>query len=223
MFLFMKKIFKSIQWKDHLINFIVVVVGVTLAFYLSNRKASSDQKELELSSLRSMVSDLKSDIAVLIESTDTLQVMKDHLQQTVNTIMLGQSPDNLGKSIGILYVQLPFIPNDNTYQSLVTSGKLDVLTDFEMRKQITDLYHNHYQTIKIIDELSSAQKNTLVFPYLMNLNPLDIKTVNIKEAAFINTNLFTLYYLTQKLDYDKKALEKAIKLKESIERKLSQD
>ncbi|MCB0488842.1 MAG: DUF6090 family protein [Cyclobacteriaceae bacterium] len=219
----MRNFFKSIQWKDHLINFIVVVVGVTLAFYLSNRKASSDQRALELSSLRSIVSDLASDIAILTESTDTLQVMKDQLQQTVNTIMSGKTLENPSQSIGVLYVQLPFIPNDNTYQSLVTSGKLDVIENFEMRKQITDLYHNHYQTIKIIDELSSAQKNTLVFPYLMNLNPLDMKSVDVKEPAFINANLFSLYYLTQKLEYDKQALEKAIKLKESIEQKISKE
>lgn len=219
----MRNFFKSIQWRDHLINFIVVVVGVTLAFYLSNRKASSDQRALELSSLRSIVSDLESDIADLKGSTDTLKVMKDQLEQAVNTIMSGQSLENPGQSIGVLYVQLPFIPNDNTYQSLLTSGKLDVIEDFEIRKQITDLYHSHYQTIKIIDELSSAQKNTLVFPYLMNVNPLDLKSVDVKEPAFINANLFTLYYLTQKLDYDKKALEKAIALKGSIERKLNEE
>ncbi len=218
----MKNFFSSIQWKDHLINFIAVMVGVTIAFYLSNRKESSDREKLEKSSLESVIQDLDRDIAFLTQSTDTLTALKGKLKIVVDKLMANVALENADESFGILFVQLPFIPSDNTYQSLLASGKLDVIEDFSLRKQMTDLYHQHYQVIKIIDQLSSQQKNTLIYPYLMRINPLNIAGIDTKDPAFINANLFSYYYLTQKIQYDTLALESARRLRQSVNLKLKE-
>lgn len=218
----MKNFFSSIQWKDHLINFIAVMVGVTIAFYLSNRKESSDREKLEKSSLESVIQDLDRDIAFLTQSTDTLTALKGKLKIVVDKLMANVALENADESFGILFVQLPFIPSDNTYQSLLASGKLDVIEDFSLRKQMTDLYHQQYQIIKIIDQLSSQQKNTLIYPYLMRINPLNIAGIDTKDPAFINANLFSYYYLTQKIQYDTLALESARRLRQSVNLKLKE-
>jgi len=219
----MKKFFSSINWRDHFINFLVVIVGVTIAFYLSNRKERTEQAQLERNSLESIVVDLNNDIEFLTASTDTLQTLKSKLQHFVGDLMAGQATrDSLFEYISIQYVQLPFFPSDNTYQSLVVSGKLDVISDFELRKQLTELYHRHYQTIKLVDELSSQQKNQLILPYLMTLNHGRPQSINIYEPSFVNTNMYSLYYLTQKLTLDSVALESAINLRASINIKLKE-
>lgn len=219
----MKKFFSSINWKDHLINFVVVIVGVTIAFYLSNRKEGMEKVQLEKSSLVSIVTDLDEDIEFLKASTDTLQILKNKLGNFVNDLMTGQATrDSLFEYISIQYVQLPFFPQDNTYQSLVASGKLDVIADFELRKQLTELYHRHYQTIKLVDEMSAQQKNQLILPYLMTLNHGRPQTIDISDPSFVNTNMYSLYYLRQKLALDSVALNSAIELRSKINIKLKE-
>lgn len=219
----MKKFFSSINWKDHLINFVVVIVGVTIAFYLSNRKEGMEKVQLEKSSLASIVTDLDEDIEFLKASTDTLKILKSRIGNFVNDLMTGQAArDSLFEYISIQYVQLPFFPQDNTYQSLVASGKLDVIADFELRKQLTELYHRHYQTIKLVDEMSAQQKNQLILPYLMTLNHGHPQSIDISDPSFVNSNMYSLYYLTQKLTLDSVALNSAIELKSKINIKLKE-
>jgi len=217
----MRKIFSSFNWKDHLINFIVVIVGVTIAFQLSNRKEKSDQRQLERNSLESIVLDLDDDIYHLEQSTDTIKILKSRLEYFVaNLYQKKVNRDSLIDLISIQYVQSPFIPRDNTYQSLLTSGKLDVIDDFELRKQLTQLYHGYYQSIKLIDQLSAQQKNELILPYLMTLDHGNPGSINVYEPSFVNSNSYSLYYLTQKLAQDQIALNSAVQLREDIKKKL---
>ncbi len=217
----MKKFLASINWVDHTINFIVVIVGVTIAFYLSNRKEYSEQIQLEKYSLESIVADLNEDILFLQESTDTIRILKSKLNSFIGQLLSGQvNRDSLFQNIGILYVQIPFLPKDNSYQSLVASGKLDVIRDFELRKQLTELYHRHYQAIKLVDQMSTQQKNSLVLPYLMTLNLGRPQSININDPIFVNANMYSRYYLTQKFEMDSTALQSAIRLRDTINSKL---
>ena len=36
---------KSVNWFDHLLNFVAVILGVSLAFYISTRAEKSREKE----------------------------------------------------------------------------------------------------------------------------------------------------------------------------------
>ncbi|MEQ9591314.1 MAG: hypothetical protein RLN86_01890 [Cyclobacteriaceae bacterium] len=216
-----RKFFASINWVDHTINFIVVIVGVTIAFYLSNQKEVIERRELERNSLESIVTDLDYDIEFLTHSTDTLNLLKRKLSGFVNVLSAGlASRDSLFQYISIYYVQIPFLPADNTYQSLVTSGNLDVIRDFELRKGITELYHRDYEAIHVVDQLSSLQKNSLVLPYLMTLDHGRVQNINMNDPRFFNVSMFSLYYLVQKHQYDSMALQHAKDLKSRISQKI---
>ena len=128
--------------------------------------------------------------------------------------------DSLFQYLSIYYVQIPFLPADNTYQSLVTSGNLDVIRDFELRKGITELYHRDYEAIRVVDELSSLQKNSLVLPYLMTLDHGRTQNINIYDPRFFNASMFSLYYLLQKHQQDSIALQNAKALQSRINQKI---
>lgn len=216
---------EKVQWKNQLVNFVAVVVGVYAAFYLTNWKSNRDERDLEKSYLMSMSLDLKSDIEQLQQSTDTLRYYRSMLATLTRDIYSGRipGPDSLMTMINGLYLYVPFIPGNSTYQSMLESGNLDVIEDFELRKYITELYHIHYGAIEVVDRLNNEQRANLINPYMFDhfvfgRHGLTNADKLWKEPAFGNLVTSCYYSLNLKLMYDSIALQESKDLKIQIDR-----
>ncbi|MBX2962991.1 MAG: hypothetical protein KF687_10805 [Cyclobacteriaceae bacterium] len=215
---------ERIQWRNQIINFIAIVVGVYVAFYLTNQKLENDKGALEQQYIQSMLEDLKTDEQQLTESTDTLLYYRNMLASLTKHIYSGEIPvDSLSEMIQALYVYLPFIPRNNTYQTLVASGSIDIIKDFTLRQQIVELYHQHYGAIAVVDRLNEQQRVWLINPYLIrtiqygNLGRiLNIQTL-WSSSEFSNMVTTCYYSINLKYEYDKSALEKCRVLRNRLE------
>ncbi|GIV35784.1 MAG: hypothetical protein KatS3mg032_0163 [Cyclobacteriaceae bacterium] len=200
------------------------MLGVYVAFYLTNRKLENDKRALEKQYIQSMLEDLKMDEQQLTESTDTLKYYQSLLASLANYVHSNRIPgDSASVMIQGLYVYLPFIPRNNTYQTLVSSGSVDVIKDFALRQEIVELYHQHYGAIAVVDRLNEQQRNWLINPYLIRTIQYGsggkvVNTQTLWSSSQFSNIVSTCYYsLNLKYEYDKAALEKCRSLRSKLE------
>lgn len=209
---------EKIQWKNQTVNLLAIVIGVYVAFYLTERSAQANSQRQAKTYLASMVDDLENDIERLQVSTDTLRNVLKVSQSLTSSIITQRIPiDSIQAMINSLYIMVPFIPQDNSYQSLKASGKLDAIENVELRRKITELYYQHYGAIRISDDLFTQQRTALILPYLMKNIRYSSKGLQNPELLwqdnmFGNIAFSTQYALAMKYQLDSVALIKAKEL-----------
>ena len=157
---------KSINWKDHLINLLVVVIGITAAFYLESWKESNSDDRLEAKYLQSLSEDLQQDLGYIdtLRSIDQTQI--NALKRlTAATIGPDYSEDSLLYYIRFIQFSVNFTPQSVTYESMKFSGKLDIIEDFEFRNRIVGLYEQYYRAVREIDGAVAHYVENFVQPY----------------------------------------------------------
>lgn len=209
---------EKIQWKNQLVNMIAIIIGVYVAFYLTERSANANSRQQAKTYLTSMVDDLEVDIASLRIATDTLASFLKVSRTLTNSILTQRIPeDSIQMMINCLYLIVPFTPQDNSYQLLKTSGKFDAIGDVELRRKIAELYYQHYGAIKVADDLSNRQQTAIILPYLMKNIRYTSKGLHNADALwkdnmFANLAFSNQYALFMKYQLDSAALVKAKEL-----------
>ena len=209
---------EKIQWKNQTVNLLAIVIGVYIAFYLTERSAQANSRKQAKTYLTSMIDDLEVDIATLSIATDTLTSFLKVSRSLTNSIITQRiPPDSVQMMINSLYIIVPFSPQDNSYQLLKSSGKFDAISKIEIRKMITELYYQHYGVIRITDEIASQQRTALILPYLMkNIQMRSSGLQNAealwKDNMFANIAFSTQYALVMKHQMGSVALTKAKEL-----------
>lgn len=223
----MSKKSEKIQWKNQFINLLAIIIGVYIAFYLTERSNNANSRRQANAYLASIADDLQSDITELTISTDTLRyIMKVSQALTQSIVTQKISKDSVTAMISSLYLIIPFNPKDNSYQSLLASGKLDAIENFDLRKKITELYHQHYESTKIFDDISNQQRINIITPYLMknmqfNVSGLANTSQLWKDNMFANLAFSMHYGNTMKYTLDSTALVHAKELRSLILKELN--
>ncbi|MFZ5972604.1 MAG: hypothetical protein ACOYXA_13535 [Bacteroidota bacterium] len=217
---------EKIQWKNQLVNLVAIIIGVYIAFYLTERASAAKDRDQAKAFLVAMAEDLQDDIVSLTESTDTLRYYAQVSRALTQSVITRRIPkDSLNAMISSLYLIVPFNPKDNAYQSLLASGKLELVGDFDLRRKITALYHQHYGTIRITDDISNQMRIQLITPYLMErLRFTSQGLLNADELwrdnMFVNMAFSMQYSMQMKYQVDSVALVHAKELKQLIEEEL---
>lgn len=178
------------KFKDYLIEFFIVLLGITIAFWLSNLGEKKKEKELEALYLEDIRSDLKEDqedLAYCIEENKqkliTLSKAITYYQGENN----GTNLDSLVKYAGLIGNYFHFNPNDYTYISLQQSGDFKILTSRELKSSLIELY-------KLYDFIEREQVNVLdaldgnYFPVLMR--NLDMVTGQVVNPGYFTSTEF---------------------------------
>ena len=131
---------KKYNWSSHLLNFISVILGVYLAFYVDARgKAREDRREAKLL-MQSMVNDLKADI----KSYETYQIpFNTNYQEGVDSILtflVSKNVEGIENKLPTILQVENYAPNISIYNSMKTSGKLRLIEDVQLQKSLSDFY-----------------------------------------------------------------------------------
>ncbi|MEQ9423268.1 MAG: DUF6090 family protein [Cyclobacteriaceae bacterium] len=199
----------------------MVIIGITIAFQLNSWKEGRDNRKLERQYLESLLHDLDQDIERLEFAIDTMEYQTKMINGMIRSIIYKDfTNDSLFNYFLGIYQYQSFISNDNTYQSMVTSGKFENIQSFDLRKQIIDLYNTNYSEIKILQDYQRDK-------FLYHINPYIDKNVTfgrdglsstefMKTNEFINYTFSSQYFATQKKDSYMRCLEKCRSLQSEI-------
>ncbi|MEO9484830.1 MAG: hypothetical protein ABJG47_15325 [Ekhidna sp.] len=212
----------SINWTDHILNFVSVIVGVSLAFIISSRSEQSKQENEFNQNISAILEELDSDIYTfesyqIPDNKEKLVRMKDAIQMIASQ----SGSDSVSVQLMSFFDVNNYSPSNITINSLITSGKLDLLNDYDLKTNI--LYYQN-----LADELESQGKFQVEFlmdritpwfienaPYFMGeKNYIDDYKGDDSEAIMI----FSLYiaFVENKIAKYESALKDAKSLKELL-------
>lgn len=166
---------KNINWLNHIVEFVVVILGILIAFQLSTCAEKKMQKGLIQEHLENIKAEtafnqrnIKRALELAVSSKaklDSLFIIlpEDTALNTVNNFSLALL------DIGGVYIK------KNAYRSLTESGDIRYIHDFNLKNEIVNLYE-YYEWVKGIDELHVNMYNKSYFPYILkNLDLIDGK------------------------------------------------
>ncbi|WP_462248592.1 DUF6090 family protein [Ekhidna sp.] len=160
---------KKINWLDHIANLLVVILGISIAFYLESYKETDNNRKQERKYLESLVSDLEADIQYL----DTLGFRNEQISSALVKLCdasLGrpyESDTALMNYMFAIQYNPPFTPQRTTYETLKASGKMDLIGSFEIRNEIVDLYEQYYRATGEYDASINQHLRDFIKPYYM--------------------------------------------------------
>ncbi len=178
---------KSSIWDGLLLSkamdFLIVIVGVTIAFQLNNLKQRSDQNSLEQFYLESLVTDIDKDITNINHILSELRS-----DSTLTTICLSRnemvSRETLSYAvISILSFTTFSYRNDNTYSTLLNSHGLSIIRNKDTRNLISE----YYKCYKSIDRFEYVYTEFLLsdfHPYFTSY--IEYASGKISNPAVLN-------------------------------------
>lgn len=218
---------KKFNLIDHLAGLLVVILGITIAFYLEGWREEKERRTQEVKYIESIISDLNADI----EALDTLINVNGYITRSLVTlsnasINMPYSKDTTLR-FHVLFIQYnpPFTPQNTIYESLKASGKMDLIDDFELQNEVIELYERTYLGAKQYDETLSEHVRDYIKPFFMEnilyISPQEISDKFLDKNEFKNMIFAYRFLFTQKNDFYRRTLEDVEKVKVLLEERLA--
>ncbi len=186
----------KINWANHFVELVVVIIGITIAFMLENWRQENANHDLEQKYLNSLKSDLLSDNKLLDSTVSSVEKQISKLRDFITEIKTGAVvKQKAEKIIPQVLISYGFAPKLATYQSITNSGNLNIITDYKLIESLAS-YYNSYDEISIKEKGLYDYQLKFVLPYVYeNVDFLSGKMVN-KSAinGFEFKNIVTGYY-----------------------------
>ena len=129
------------NWKNHFIELIVVVIGITIAFMMENWRQEEASREIEQKYLQSFRDDLQGDANTLDSVTVSIQNKIYLLRSFIGDIKKGEvKQDRAEEVISDMLSNLSFFPKQATYESIKNSGGMNIISDYELKEAIVSYY-----------------------------------------------------------------------------------
>ncbi|OEK04793.1 DUF6090 family protein [Roseivirga misakiensis] len=160
---------QKISWKQHFIELIVVIIGISIAFTLEGWSDSKKERKLEQNYLNSIKSDLekdRTDLQLIYDSTNTVLRYVGEVFYFIGTNAPLESYKFHHATSG--YLATHFYPKNGTYTSMVNSGDLNLIQDFELRADLSDLYNVEYKELERADRVVQNLSDNHIQPYIIS-------------------------------------------------------
>jgi len=207
------------NWLNHLFNFLAVILGVYLAFYINERAQINQDQNESIMLMNSLLADLSKDI----KSYEEYQIpVNKQYQQNVERLLsslMTNDMDEIGEKISDVLGVENFTPSTSTYSSIKASGKLGLIDDLELQKMLTDYYEGlavesirkgEYQVDFFTGELMSWLTN--------NVDLTDMQLIHTNELiVFRNKLIIYGSLINQKVESYEMIVEDSKKLQFQIE------
>lgn len=211
---------KNYDWQKLLLELIVVFLGVTAGFLLNNWQNQQQTSLLEKKYLSGFLQDANSNITELNKDikADSLWLysVKPKLIELKKRTL---QPDSANKLIKMIVNISKADIQTVTYDDIINSGKLNIISDYNLKRQIVD-YNNTIDGIRYIENYFYQYFNEFVMPFVFsNYNVLAEHITNtgiIKTARFSNTVAGYYSMIQQRLARYKTLLKKSFALRDSL-------
>jgi len=142
---------KKNTWYYLVLELVVVFIGITAGFVLQNNKENSQNAALEQKYINGFIEDVNVNIQNLEESIgdDSLWLAstKYAVEQIISNTL---SHDSVCSLMMRMTMFSEFSEQSDTYEDIINSGNLNLLKDYELKKEIVK-YHKSLKDYKILD------------------------------------------------------------------------
>lgn len=209
---------KKINWLDHLVNLVVVITGISIAFAMNNWKDSKSKNSLKDTYIEAMSDELTADINDLDSLLKNDSIRYKALIRLFFIDSIDLPTDSVNWAISQLASYDSFDAHNITFESLKSSGKFDVINDVKIRLSIMEYYHNSYKGITIIEDYTRNSFDNNIIPFIMEELGVRFNAdlEKLKKPKFNNMVGLHLSFISQKIDAYKQGKEKALVVKKEL-------
>ena len=215
---------KKISWLYYLLELLVVFIGVTAGFLLNNWREDNSNAKLEHKYLNGFYADLQSDKGDLDsiiyrtkEKTDILIEVLKKSKYDNNALSREMANEIIGQ---ILYLEW-FTPADDTYDDIINSGNLNLISDYQIKEKISS-YYSLLHEVKNVEQYYLNHMNDYGFPIIYkNYHILKREFIDdkcYKSLEFTNMYLGIISFYQQNTKIYKQVLENNLELKDELQR-----
>ena len=164
---------------------ILVVIGILIAISINNWKESLELKTIERQVYNDVLQELRTDLA---EIQGKHRDNQNHLSRFYygSEIILNDTQMKLADTLGLIAMELTqfsdFNKNKTAYDALATSGKLELITNKNILRQLQQL-GNHYTYINRLEK-NNEQLVYMTIPKLFDYIRMNPFQVIIPEALY---------------------------------------
>ena len=193
----------DIDWKSKLIDLLIVIIGITIAFQLNNLNESNKSNAQERDYLKSFYEENSDNELALSSALEYALKTKNDIDTLKQVLLSKDYEDDRIKNLAASMMALSdFQPSVVTMENITESGEFKLISDLECREKLIDTY-NSYQTTSQLESILSDYVNQYVTPFFFrNIRFSDFTSLhdNFKESPeFENIVIGYDALLTQKL------------------------
>lgn len=214
---------RRFPWLNHILNFLAVILGVYLAFYINELAKEREERAESILLMRSLLDDLSADISTYKEyQIPENQQHQQNIERLLG-ILLEERYTDIGNELSSIFQVENYSPTTSTYSSMKSSGKLRLINDLTLQKELSAYYEG-----LVIESIEKAEfqvdyfSNQLLPWVTENVNLIDMKLVKTDEILSL-TNKLIIYesLIAQKVAAYQQILDESTLLMERIEHLLS--
>jgi len=187
----------KINWINHLIELLVVIIGISIAFSLNNWRERAKTSNLEIKYLKSFQNDLKSDLHRL---TEVIPANEQKLQRIKDNIFEYDVPekwvmDSVTAVITDMLIINTFVRKKSTYESIKNSGNLNIISNYSLQTELID-YYTLFGQLAETERIYDSWLNQFIIPFVQeNMDILKQKIMRPEAVlSYRFKNLVAGYY-----------------------------
>ena len=144
---------------------ILVVIGILIALQVNNWNIDQKEREVEIRYLKRIRTDIQKDTTYLRQKLQTAQDEQQSCYSFIHSMYDVQSTkEDFKKLVNSLgWDSQDLILQDQTFTEITTSGKLDLISDDQLKISIIDYYRNYAIADKHITEMNRTSIDLLKF------------------------------------------------------------
>lgn len=191
----------------YLVEFIIIITGVFLSFYLDDIRQLNEKKDYKDTLIEELIVSSQEDLAQLKNIISDLDVVQVYISQIL--LDLADKTKNLEDSeIAEKYLfitqkmSVSFFPQNGIFNQLISTGSIELIDNNDLRRTLLSIFTHYY-------ERNSANNRTLDDLYLAfgkDIDPyISVMPVDKNDASFIygdkdvgSYSIDTDFYLSNK-------------------------
>lgn len=213
---------KKIDWLNHFINFLAVILGVFLAFWVSTRSERLKEKRELREIVVSLIGDLHSDQNTYQNYQIPQNIrQKEDLIKLIAGIRNSQTDSILAYFSSAMQIE-NYSPVSSTFLFVSSSGKINLIDDIEVRKGLS----NYYDALAVeAQKKGEVQVNFFLeemIPWMTDhVDLIDTDPTQLAgEVAFANKLILFQNFIENKVEQYQEINEVAQVLEEELNKML---
>ncbi len=215
---------KKINWNYTLGEILIVIIGISIAFSLNKCSERRQDKKLERLYLENLKNDIETDRLNLKQNLIQLTSKKETIFNTFKYFYPNVPkrdsilPSNFFKVVEII----EFSPKSVTHQTLMNSGDLKLITNFDLKTAIQEHYRNYSSLEQDYDRMVNISTKYIADYFIYNM---DMDTYRRGGKAFTDERLLKsiMQSMFGAVDLKIKSTEKSLQSCETILTKLNKE
>ena len=161
-----------LDWLRLLIEFVIVVAGISLSFLLQDLREDHAKRAEEQRYLAGFARDFRSDLDLLRARRESLESMVSGLRAAQDLEQRKQlDTDALDRAMDAALTYVGFTPSRATYLELRQTGASSLIQDKELLGEIIDLHETAYALAFEWDRINRNLVLQRMFPYVEEFGP----------------------------------------------------